>query len=364
MKTTEWIEELLNGIFNASKCRNCGKLLKVNSKVLINSRTGFFVINPRDNSEKLKKILKKYELISKDGKPIKQILSLSGPKRKKNPNIPPFFMPKGFHKNNLHPSNLGTPPPPSPSLFFERGIIERDDVGEFRGAELLKREVHILRKLEIELNKKIFREPLHVNNLTSFGFREFDYRVYQIAIQRSVLKTLPNILRKLDYLRWLLLIDNKLKELPEFIGDFKYLEVFHAPSNNISNVPQSICRLKKLKTLNLNINRIHILPPCICELESLEELDLLGNGLTSLPNCIGDLTELRELELRDNNLTSLPHSLLDLQNLKVLSLKNNPVFDTPSAEDQKILKILQKRGIQLESLSSQTLDAIEELRHL
>ena len=62
-----WIKELLEGSFNTVKCKNCGKILQLNSKVMINSASGLFYINPKDFTEKIRGQLRAHGLLKKDG---------------------------------------------------------------------------------------------------------------------------------------------------------------------------------------------------------------------------------------------------------------------------------------------------------
>ncbi|TXT59824.1 MAG: hypothetical protein BAJALOKI1v1_1360009 [Promethearchaeota archaeon] len=242
--------------------------------------------------------------------------------------------------------------------------MNSEKIIEFRGAKIIAKEAKMLEQIEQSVNKKFKREYFHVNTMTHFGFREFNDHVSQIGIKDSTLQNLPECMKELTSLTMLLLINNELVEIPEFMGEFRKLEYLYMPSNQIKSIPKVLCGLMNLKELQLNRNQIEKIPSCICSMKALENLSLMENKITQIPECIGDLTTLKGIELRNNNITTLPKSLLEIPSLEVISLKNNPLFTNIEKETEQIIEALREKGVQLESYSSQMLDAINDFRKI
>ena len=61
------ISRLLDGSINTSKCNNCGKMIRFAVDILINSPSGMFYLNPKDNMEYKKNQLELHGVLSEKG---------------------------------------------------------------------------------------------------------------------------------------------------------------------------------------------------------------------------------------------------------------------------------------------------------
>lgn len=95
-------------------------------------------------------------------------------------------------------------------------------------------------------------------------------------------------------------------------------------------VPQSVRQLHELEFLVLGQNKIRELPVWICELSAIKTLLLHENLLRMLPEQIGSLCELRCLWLANNDLQELPKSLASLALIELL-LVGNPALTLPKS---------------------------------
>jgi Leucine-rich repeat (LRR) protein len=70
-------------------------------------------------------------------------------------------------------------------------------------------------------------------------------------------------------------------------------------------------------------------------------------ALAEIPEDIVKLTTLRELYLPNNNISTIPESIISLVSLKELNLKNNPIKITNDSNEQKLLNLLKKNGVDI-----------------
>ncbi len=200
--------------------------------------------------------------------------------------------------------------------------MTKDKIVAFRGAELIKSDVDVLRELESLTGVKFSKSIDYVD------FTEFTCalnRVSQLGIYKCNIKTLP-----------------------KSIGDLKSLEVLKLTGNAIINLPESIGNLKSLRYLSIKHNNLSSLPVSIGDLKSLKSLSIVGNGhLTTIPESIGNLKSLTYLELYNNNLKNLPDSIINLTSLKTLDIMKNPISISYSTLPESVKK-LEKRGVYIE----------------
>jgi hypothetical protein len=69
------ISKLLDGTLNTSKCKNCGKKVRLAVDVLISAPKGMFYINPKNNIEYKKNKLQSYGVMSEKGVVLTGIVS-------------------------------------------------------------------------------------------------------------------------------------------------------------------------------------------------------------------------------------------------------------------------------------------------
>jgi Leucine-rich repeat (LRR) protein len=123
----------------------------------------------------------------------------------------------------------------------------------------------------------------------------------------KALKTFPEEIRQLKWLKKLSVTRTDISELPEWIGEFPELVILNLDSNKITSLPESIGNLKKLKEINLSCNRLQTLPETFGNLSVLESFELVEESeyhlidkkseqkawFTHLPESFGNLSSLK-----------------------------------------------------------------------
>jgi internalin A len=179
------------------------------------------------------------------------------------------------------------------------------------------------------------------------------------------LRTLPESVRTLTWLKQLDLHNNHITQLPDWLGALIQLRQLDLATNPIEALPASLGHLTQLETLrmggapssaeqkalgqleslrSLDLSRMGLtqVPDWVRRLRNLQFLLILDNDLTTLPDWLGELTRLRFINAAINRLRALPASLLRLKALEQLSLADNPELGLPpeilaSANPQRIL---------------------------
>ncbi len=141
----------------------------------------------------------------------------------------------------------------------------------------------------------------------------------------------------------------KLKTFPEEITKLKFIKKLYLGGNRFSNIPESIRNLKNLQTLLIFDNNLNCLPESIGNLKSLRLLDLEKNMLKHIPESIGNLVSLEELILNFNQIVELPEAVLELNSLKKLHLRGVFLARTISATEKNlnIIKKLEVKGVNI-----------------
>ena len=98
----------------------------------------------------------------------------------------------------------------------------------------------------------------------------------------------------------------------------------------LKSIPQQIFDLQYLKSLSLEFNQITEVSDKISNLVSLESLYLDYNHLKTLPESIGTLSLLKELSISHNDITYLPKSIKNLRNLKHIYTRGTKVKEVPN----------------------------------
>jgi len=126
-----------------------------------------------------------------------------------------------------------------------------------------------------------------------------------------------------NHIRTLILSNSDLKTIPESIGNLKYLKFLDLSSNQLQIIPKTIGNLTSLKVLRLGYNELSYLPSSIKNLKNLTRLFLEGNDFKKLPEPLKYLTELRYLEISRNQIQEKPSFLNSLNNLKILYMMHS-----------------------------------------
>ncbi|MEM8628814.1 MAG: leucine-rich repeat domain-containing protein [Chlamydiota bacterium] len=199
------------------------------------------------------------------------------------------------------------------------------------------RNLHVLDLRNNELThlpKKLFPEP-------NDSMRTLD-------LSRNRLTSLPPCLGNCVSLRNLYLENNELVSLPEEIfPDDAPLKRLNVSCNCLRSFPNSIAKLEYLKSLQARANRIRALPSPKLRLFGVTMIDLSYNEISQIPDYLwcmpslkffilrgnlitsialqeGDFpSKIQQLDLDDNLLQSLPESCRLLANVRTLRLEGN-----------------------------------------
>ena len=103
------IDKLVDGTLNTLACSGCGQGIRLSREVLINCPQGMFMINPADDVEEKKEMLKSFGVMTEDGMILDGLTSrLLKTKSKK------YSKHKSLYKPSSLPPPLPPPPPPPP----------------------------------------------------------------------------------------------------------------------------------------------------------------------------------------------------------------------------------------------------------
>ncbi len=135
MEGQDWIQNLLEGRLNGTQCKKCGTPINVNSSILINCIKGMFSVNPRDDPENLKRLLKEHGLLRENGTLVdeftERIIKAKAEMEHKFPSASSINASNSL-KSSTDTSNLPStqekpsPPPPPPPPFSSEAIKERE----------------------------------------------------------------------------------------------------------------------------------------------------------------------------------------------------------------------------------------------
>ena len=171
----------------------------------------------------------------------------------------------------------------------------KDEIKNFRGADLSKQEITFLEEFEEIMGKKFDQSDVPPpENYMKFYSQE-------------------------GYVTSLEIFGLKVPKVPSSISDLTNLGRILFSNNNLQEIPYPLVHLPDLKSLSLINNSLTNLPSSIGNFKELLKLNLNENFLSSLPNEIGSLFNLEKLSLRRNKLRELPKSLGNLSNLKKLN---------------------------------------------
>ncbi|KAM5288047.1 leucine-rich repeat-containing protein 63 [Ctenodactylus gundi] len=110
---------------------------------------------------------------------------------------------------------------------------------------------------------------------------------------------------------------NDLSRFPTEVLCLKNLQVLKLRNNPIKTIPNEIQQLKFLRIFSIAFNFISELPFGLFSLIYLEELDISYNEITSIPNEIHMLRSLVKLNIDGNYLFHLPPGILRLNLIKI-----------------------------------------------
>jgi hypothetical protein len=193
---------------------------------------------------------------------------------------------------------------PSPSA-----ISERISAPAAVAADPRDMEIAAIKELE-----RLIREPINpVSDILQFstGYTLADGHVVQLGLYGKQLRSLPESIGHLIYLKKLNLGGNAFPNIPLGMMNLRQLESLDLSNNKTmfiataSTLPQSLRAFLNVKDLNLSQNNIINLPEWIGEFQQLEKLDLSYNKLINLPGTLAILNRLKWLDLRENLLKGL-----------------------------------------------------------
>ncbi len=96
-------------------------------------------------------------------------------------------------------------------------------------------------------------------------------------------------------------------------------------------IPRQISHFEYLEELYLMASQIKFIPDELGKLSHLKRLDLSYNQIESVPASIGFLKSLEKLNLDNNNVNALPDSIGALKSLKILNLNSNNLKNLPES---------------------------------
>ncbi|XP_021715839.1 putative disease resistance RPP13-like protein 1 [Chenopodium quinoa] len=105
-----------------------------------------------------------------------------------------------------------------------------------------------------------------------------------------------DFIQRMQYVRSLYLVSDKIEVLPEYIGNLKHLHYLRLKFERIKVLPQSISNLWNLQTLCLEGCYTLVKVPCIESLGKLRHLNFGNISLEEMPLGIGKLTNLQTLK--------------------------------------------------------------------
>ncbi len=123
---------------------------------------------------------------------------------------------------------------------------------------------------------------------------------------------------------------NELTCIPEEVCLLANLGRLSLSNNLLTELPVQFRRLEKLKSLHLVNNRLRRFPRMICSLGNLEFLDVSDNRIAELPSDVRNLRRLGALLLFMNELEELPDAVCELEELRTLWIGNNSISELPS----------------------------------
>lgn len=198
------------------------------------------------------------------------------------------------------------------------------------------------KKLFTSLDEAL-NNPTEVYNLALTGsdlyHRDFSgiknmINLHFLSLNDAGLAQLPDdLFDRLPEIRTLSMSSNKFTRLPEQIRKLKKLEYLVMYDNELDSIPDWIGELELLDNLIVPRNRIRYLSPAIGNLKRLNYLSMGGNELPFIPDEIGLLSALEYLDLGSNKLTAVPFSIVQLQKLLTLVLSSNPLKILPEQMD-------------------------------
>lgn len=185
-----------------------------------------------------------------------------------------------------------------------------------------------------------------------------------LNLSRLDLEVLPEKVRELTQLKFLILNGNRLIDLPEWLTELVQLETVEVAFNQLTSLPNCLMQLSQLQILNFSGNWLAVLPDALGQQTQLQELYVVHNQLTELPDSLMQLAELRSLFVAHNQLTKLPDSLERLVNLEWLDISYNNLYELPD----NLARLKRLRGLNVSnnqltmlSVSLSQLDQLERL---
>ena len=251
-------------------------------------------------------------------------------------------------------------PPSSPFSSSFQASFEKDKIINLRNKKYEKLDNKLTNfeaAVEIDLSLNFLTElPLQFFmicgslknlNLNSNNFSQIQPSVSKLEQLRSLqminnkLKDLPDELFKLTNLTKLSLgtiqevyientvglhNSNSISSLSPFIGQLVNLKVLDLSFNHLKKLPSEMRNLIKLTHLNLSCNKLKEFPYWFQFFSDLRDLDISSNQIETIPSIICRMRNLRKIDLRLNKLTKISFLFAKLKKLEELNLKGNSIL--------------------------------------
>jgi Leucine-rich repeat (LRR) protein len=150
--------------------------------------------------------------------------------------------------------------------------------------------------------------------------KDHTYIRRQIILIEEKLTKIPVVLKYLDNMRSLLIINNKNIKNFEVIGQLQNLEMLTINYCMLSSIPTEWCNLDKLERLGLSHNNLVSIPTEIGKLQKLTNIYFDYNNLVTIPTEFGKLQQLKAICANNNKLVMIPTEIGNLNNLIALEI--------------------------------------------
>ena len=167
---------------------------------------------------------------------------------------------------------------------------------------------------------------------------EFPQSLYEAAdtleildLSGNKLSSLPDDFHRFQNLKILFLSDNNFESFPEVLARCPALTMVGFKANRIKYIPEYALP-EYIRWLILTDNKITQLPKSFGRHQQLQKLMLAGNAITKLPDSMAMCRNLELCRLSANQLESLPDWIITLPRLSWLAFAGNPCCPSQAAE--------------------------------
>ncbi|MGQ4875456.1 MAG: leucine-rich repeat domain-containing protein [Promethearchaeia archaeon] len=145
------------------------------------------------------------------------------------------------------------------------GYTEKIKIDDFKN--FLSEDFLVLKDIESKANRELkllidsddfYNE--YYNSFDRIGFELSGSHVIKLDLSDIQLKTFPESILNLKFLKILILDYNEISSLPESISELEFLEVLSLEYNNLTELPKSLSNLKFLNYINVKGNKLKQIP--------------------------------------------------------------------------------------------------------